>query len=96
MGENGCVLSANCTCMGVLGGIRLTNKSQLLPGVQVFMLTNDWCVRQFKISPITVLQLSCNSRKWDFRLCENKGADQLCSNCTADQPTVPVCGFLGE
>ena len=24
-------------------------------------------------------------RKSDFCLCENKGADQLCSNCTADQ-----------
>ena len=24
-------------------------------------------------------------RKQDFYLCENKGADQLCSNCTADQ-----------
>ena len=24
-------------------------------------------------------------RKPDFGLCENKGADQLCSNCTADQ-----------
>ena len=24
-------------------------------------------------------------RKPDFRICENKGADQLCSNCTADQ-----------
>ena len=24
-------------------------------------------------------------RKRDFCLCENKGADQLCSNCTADQ-----------
>ena len=24
-------------------------------------------------------------RKPDFRLCENTGADQLCSNCTADQ-----------
>ena len=24
-------------------------------------------------------------RKPDFRLCENKAADQLCSNCTADQ-----------
>ena len=23
--------------------------------------------------------------KPDFRLCENKGADQLCNNCTADQ-----------
>ena len=23
--------------------------------------------------------------KPDFRLCENKGADQLCSDCTADQ-----------
>ena len=24
-------------------------------------------------------------RKPDFCICENKGADQLCSNCTADQ-----------
>ena len=24
-------------------------------------------------------------RSIDFALCENKGADQLCSNCTADQ-----------
>ena len=24
-------------------------------------------------------------KKPDFCLCENKGADQLCSNCTADQ-----------
>ena len=24
-------------------------------------------------------------RRQDFCLCENKGADQLCSNCTADQ-----------
>ena len=24
-------------------------------------------------------------RKPDFCLCKNKGADQLCSNCTADQ-----------
>ena len=24
-------------------------------------------------------------RKPDFSLCENKGANQLCSNCTADQ-----------
>ena len=24
-------------------------------------------------------------RKPDFYQCENKGADQLCSNCTADQ-----------
>ena len=35
----------------------------------------------------------------DFSLCENKGADQLCSNCTADQhhcfcymaSTIPLC-----
>ena len=30
-------------------------------------------------------QLSRVMRKLDFCLCENKGADQLCSNCTADQ-----------
>ena len=29
--------------------------------------------------------LSRVMRKPDFCLCENKGADQLCSNCTADQ-----------
>ena len=28
---------------------------------------------------------SCVMRKPEFCLCENKGADQLCSNCTADQ-----------
>ena len=27
---------------------------------------------------------SCVMRKLDVRLCENKGTDQLCSNCTAD------------
>ena len=25
-------------------------------------------------------------RKPDFCICKNKGTDQLCSNCTADQP----------
>ena len=30
-----------------------------------------------KLSPIM--------RKLTFRICETKGADQLCSNCTADQ-----------
>ena len=29
--------------------------------------------------------LSCFMRKTEFCLCENKGPDQLCSNCTADQ-----------
>ena len=52
--------------MGVLGGIRLTNKSKLLPGVQGFMLANDWCVRQFKISPITVLQVELQFEKMGF------------------------------
>ena len=27
-------------------------------------------------------------RKLDFCICENKGADKLCSNCTADQRLV--------
>ena len=31
------------------------------------------------------INLRRNMRKPNFRLCENKGADQLCSNCTADQ-----------
>ena len=30
--------------------------------------------------------LSSITRKPDFCLCEDKGADQLCSNCSADQP----------
>ena len=34
---------------------------------------------------IIVSQMSCIMRKADFCLCKNKGADQLCSNCTADQ-----------
>ena len=29
--------------------------------------------------------MSCIMRKSDFHICENKGADQLCSNCAADQ-----------
>ena len=29
--------------------------------------------------------MSLVTRKSDFCLCENKSADQLCSNCTADQ-----------
>ena len=29
--------------------------------------------------------MNCFMRKPDFCLCENKGADQLCKNCTADQ-----------
>ena len=29
--------------------------------------------------------LSCVMRKPEFCLCENKGADQLCSNCTVPQ-----------
>ena len=29
--------------------------------------------------------MSCIMRKLDFCLCENRGADQRCSNCTADQ-----------
>ena len=34
---------------------------------------------------VTVYQMSDVARKPDFCLCENKGTDQLCSNCTADQ-----------
>ena len=32
-----------------------------------------------------ILYVSCFEKKMDFCLCENKDADQLCSNCTADQ-----------
>ena len=32
-----------------------------------------------------VAQLGLVTRKLEFCLCENKGADQLSSNCTADQ-----------
>ena len=34
---------------------------------------------------VLATKLSRILRKPDFCLCENKGADQLCSNCTADQ-----------
>ena len=32
-----------------------------------------------------ILNVRCILRKPDFCICENKGANQLCSNCTADQ-----------
>ena len=32
-----------------------------------------------------ICHMSRIMRKPDFCICENKGADQLCSNCTADQ-----------
>ena len=42
-----------------------------------------------RVSPDTILlsthEMSRAVRKPDSSLCENKGADQLCSNCTADQ-----------
>ena len=34
---------------------------------------------------VNTLQMSSIMRKTDFCLCENKGADQLRSNCEADQ-----------
>ena len=34
---------------------------------------------------ICMYHMSCINRKQDYCLCENKGADQLCNNCTADQ-----------
>ena len=45
---------------------------------------------QIKLNSITIrkslnLHLSRVMRKPNFYICENKGADQLCSNCTADQ-----------
>ena len=35
--------------------------------------------------------MSCIMRKLDFCLCEQKGADQMCSNLTADQG---LCFFV--
>ena len=35
--------------------------------------------------PTKLEEMSRTMRKPDFCICENKGADQLCSNCTADQ-----------
>ena len=32
---------------------------------------------------IGIVIMSCVMRKLEFCLCKNKGADQLCSNCTA-------------
>ena len=34
---------------------------------------------------VFVNELLCEKKTQDYCLCENKGADQLCSNCTADQ-----------
>ena len=56
------------------------------------------------ISLDDISELSRAMRRSDFCLCENKGADQLCSNCTADQrhcfcytgsPIPPLAFFLG-
>ena len=40
-----------------------------------------------KMDKSTLISLfePCHEKKKDFCLCQNKGADQLCSNCTADQ-----------
>ena len=51
---------------------------------------NDWPVYDFinilvQINISEATQLSRIVRKPEFRLCENKGADQLRSNCEADQ-----------
>ena len=35
---------------------------------------------------LSLYNMSHIMRKPDFCICKNKGADQLCSNCTADQP----------
>ena len=40
---------------------------------------------QLKYTLISCYHLSRVMRKPDFCQCETKGADQLCSNCTADQ-----------
>ena len=39
----------------------------------------------WRLKYMCVYHLSHVMREADFCLCENKGADQLCSNCTADQ-----------
>ena len=47
-------------------------------------------VALLKVCPLGIqahqsLHMSCVMRKPDFCICENKGADQLCGNRTADQ-----------
>ena len=51
------------------------------------MQTNQSLIKATDIDMICLsyLHMSCIVRKPDYCLCENKGADQLCSNCTADQ-----------
>ena len=40
--------------------------------------------RMSDLVPQVTEDTSCVMRKPDFRLCESKGSDQLCSNCTVD------------
>ena len=58
------------------------SKHELFKKPVIFLFLNYFAAQQFVINH----QMSRIIRKPNFYLCENKGADQLCSNCTADQP----------
>ena len=67
----------------------------------LFCLLREISLKNFKITPeapkndrgleqmVMMGKSNCHMsrvmRKADFCLCKNKGADQLCSNCTAEQ-----------
>ena len=50
--------------------------------LKALMIDNDSANTQMLLGRYKVSRII---RKPDFHLCENKGTDQLCSNCTADQ-----------
>ena len=43
------------------------------------------CILSVVKSPLCI-HMSHNMRKPAFCICKNKGVDQLCGNCAADQP----------
>ena len=43
------------------------------------------CLYSHALNKELIFKMSHFVRKQDYCLCENKGADQLCSNCEADQ-----------
>ena len=58
--------------------------STRIPEQEYFTLEHQDCL-QLGHDILLLQRLTRRVRKLDFCLCENKGADQLCSNCTADQ-----------
>ena len=82
-----CAACINLRCMnhGIQGDIRYCTRSHKLN--HNYAINHKlWNLIQLLMSYYhEVRHMSCSTRKPDFCSCENKGADQLCSNSIADQ-----------